>query len=289
MVKKKQPAKILLLMVIAFVLGGISNHVVFAAPPSPGHGWSQIECDSNLCVDTASGRVGVGTTTPVYNFDVSASAIRLGIDKNGGGRLVITNNPNDNKIFLEAISFNGLTSASEMLLTGYASGNVPKLSLLADVVYVAGNLGVGVTNPTAKLDVNGDVKVSGKLTECALPTYVGESSIGYNGDLNGGPGGYANADNKCSISSGLAGSHVCTHEEVGRSLRCGITLPPTGTNHWIDTYAASYYNPDLGAEGRVSDCDGWLFASNTVFGNSWDGNSLVLAACNQAIKFLCCK
>jgi len=46
--------------------------IIRASPavPDPGHPWSEIECDTNLCVDTTNSRVGIGTTTPQYKLDV---------------------------------------------------------------------------------------------------------------------------------------------------------------------------------------------------------------------------
>ena len=41
------------------------------AVPDPGHPWSEIECDTNLCVDTNNSRVGIGTTAPQYKLDVT--------------------------------------------------------------------------------------------------------------------------------------------------------------------------------------------------------------------------
>ena len=63
---------------------------------------------------------GIGTTSPSTklevngdiktnanlivngNVDISASRIKLGLEKSGGGQLVIANNPNDKGIYLEA-------------------------------------------------------------------------------------------------------------------------------------------------------------------------------------------
>jgi hypothetical protein len=40
--------------------------------PNPGHSLSQLECNANsLCVDTANGRVGIGTANPTAKLDVN--------------------------------------------------------------------------------------------------------------------------------------------------------------------------------------------------------------------------
>jgi len=50
---------------------------IYAAINNPGHSWSQMECSTALCIDTANDRVGVGTTSPQASLDVAGS-IKLG-------------------------------------------------------------------------------------------------------------------------------------------------------------------------------------------------------------------
>lgn len=79
-----------------------------------------------------SGRVGLGLTNPTYTLDVnSPDGIRLGLQANGGGALVLANNAGDNKIYLEAYSADQTTHADELLLTGWHGGPVPKITLNA--------------------------------------------------------------------------------------------------------------------------------------------------------------
>lgn len=102
-----------------------------------------------------SGNVGIGKNNPVYSLDVSASrGIKLGLEGYGGGQLILKNNKDDNKIYLEAFSKDGAGSAAELLLTGKDAASVPKLSFIADVTNIRGNVGIGLTvNPIAELDI----------------------------------------------------------------------------------------------------------------------------------------
>jgi hypothetical protein len=101
-----------------------------------------------------SGNVGIGVNNPFYSLDVSASrGIKLGLEGNGGGQLVLANNKDDNKIYLEAFSKDGAGSAAELLLTGKYAGSAPKISLVADVTNITGNMAIGATIPIAKLDI----------------------------------------------------------------------------------------------------------------------------------------
>jgi hypothetical protein len=84
----------------------------------------------------------------------SKSLIRLGLAGSGGGALHITNNPNDNRIWLEAWNSADNGSATEMLLTGAGGQNVPRLSLLANT-----------TNVNGDISVTGDVLLTG--ADCA--------------------------------------------------------------------------------------------------------------------------
>lgn len=113
--------------------------------------------DSDHIALMPSGNVGIGLNSPVYSFDVKASkGIKLGLEGNGGGQLVLKNNKDDNKIYVEAFSKDGSASAAELLLTGINGASVPKLSLLADVTNITGIAGLGLAStatPIAKLDI----------------------------------------------------------------------------------------------------------------------------------------
>lgn len=100
-----------------------------------------------------NGNVGIGTS-PAYTLDVKAKVIKLGLEANGGGQLIVSNNANDNSIYLEAFNAAGDGHASQLLLTGRYGSNVPKLSLNADQTSISGNVGIGTASPGARLDVN---------------------------------------------------------------------------------------------------------------------------------------
>ncbi|MGZ4968097.1 MAG: tail fiber domain-containing protein [Methylobacter sp.] len=104
-----------------------------------------------------SGNVGIGLNNPLYSFDVKASkGIKLGLEGSGGGQLILKNNKDDNKIYIEAFSKDGTASAAELLLTGINAASAPKISLVADVTNITGNAGIGLAStatPIAKLDI----------------------------------------------------------------------------------------------------------------------------------------
>ncbi len=109
------------------------NHVGFWGANA---GWA-------VLMNVVNGNVGIGTT-PTRPLDVKAGSggIKLGLEGTGGGQLIITNNPNDNKVFLEAFNSAGNDHAAELLLTGRFAQAVPQISLVANNTTVTGTLRV---------------------------------------------------------------------------------------------------------------------------------------------------
>ena len=58
----KNMKKIHLLVSVLFV--GIAFSLMVQAKPNPGHSSAELECDTDFCINPATGRVGIGTTAP---------------------------------------------------------------------------------------------------------------------------------------------------------------------------------------------------------------------------------
>ena len=130
------------------LLSGLS----WAGSINAGHAWIQSrhanEAVGNLLLNPLGGIVGIGreNLTNAFDFDVSAGAIRLGIDKKGGGELVIGNLvQNDDIITLAGFSSQGQTTASEIRITGAGDRLLPAINLRAENTNTGGNLNVGNT------------------------------------------------------------------------------------------------------------------------------------------------
>ena len=99
--------------------------------------------DNTLAVE---GSVGIGTNKPWNQLHVrSANGIRLGLDGNGGGQLVLSNNAKDDStVYLLAVSkddnLQNQKSAAAFYLGGYENpqNNLPKLILNAKEVDIQG-------------------------------------------------------------------------------------------------------------------------------------------------------
>ncbi len=111
-----------------------------------------------------SGNVGIGTTSP---------SAKLNIDPQGAGGLVIGNSNTSSGGFTSLLldisaAQNGFARVQAIQASGSAWGN---LALNPE----GGNVGVGNTAPAAKLDVSGDLKVSGAFR--FLNSSGGEASL----------------------------------------------------------------------------------------------------------------
>jgi len=149
---------------------------------------------------TGTRNVGIGTDNPICTLDVNVRAtsfIKLGLEGNGGGQLRLCNNPNDNKVFIEAFSRDGNGHASELLLTGRFGGNVPQLSLNADStnvnghMRVTGNVGIGTPTPNHRFHVVADDAV-GLLESTGSQAYLRLSTsegLGNRVEITNRPGG----------------------------------------------------------------------------------------------------
>ncbi len=87
-----------------------------------------------------------------FGLDVDAKLIRLGMNSNGGGSLVIGNNAGDNKVYLEMYNSTNDGSAAESLITGFGGTNMPRLTINSTTTTMSGNLGLGTSSPTARVD-----------------------------------------------------------------------------------------------------------------------------------------
>ncbi len=104
-----------------------------------------------LYVDAANNRVGIGTTSPGVKLEVNTNSTFAGaaqIGNSTGNRLYILNDDGGNRIQLDAISSGG---ASNLI---FANGGSESMRITS-----SGNVGIGTTSPSQKLQVAGNIKL----------------------------------------------------------------------------------------------------------------------------------
>ncbi len=119
---------------------------------------------------------------------------------------------------------------------------------------------------------------------------VGVTAAKTPGDMSGFTfgTGYAAARQACQFSFPSRQTvHMCTSEELVRSVQAGGTVPAQG---WYSTgvyWEVTTINPAQ----AVGDCNGWTTGSGTVQGYEWLTSPYqgpVINACSNTFPILCC-
>lgn len=198
-----------------------------------------------------------------------------------------------------------------------------------------GFVGIGTTTPSSELDINGILTVEGKTSADKSPAGTGriyfdtakkKFQVSENGqpyaDLGSGAGDecsgslfygfsstsyvynasakidYVKADALCGV-----GAHVCSGQEMIKTMRCKATVFDGFKGNSVDEEGWLNTGPP-GAPTKANDCSGWTTNSAYVYGAFWKvsedtttyskyGYGLV-GACNKSTAtdnrpFACCK
>ena len=127
----------------------------------------------------SSGYVGLGTTTPIHKLDVNGD---LGIE---GQSTAYNNTPfvDNNALVFQVYKQGGYGTVANLVSTGANSGNWPSAiafhtrasgGTLSEKMRIdpSGNVGIGTTAPSQKLDVAGNIKISNQNGAVATPDKI---------------------------------------------------------------------------------------------------------------------
>jgi hypothetical protein len=125
--------------------------------------------------------------------------------------------------------------------------------------------------------VNSPLAENGALSYSAQAIYC-EASMPVTGDV----GGYQGAKALCEDTCGSASAHVCTADELLRSLGLGVELPSV-TNYRFATGITWG-----GTAGQQADCRAFSQATEAYGGAVWSVDHFDITGCSTAYPMLCC-
>lgn len=230
--------KIHLFVLITMLLAGITFsviQVIKANPdaPNPGHSASEIECDTNLCIATTTGRVGIGTVDPGAKLEV-VGQIKVTGGSPGAGKVLTSD------AFGLAIwqTFSG-SAIDHGILQGLLDDDHTQYLLVSGTRAMTGNLSMSAATEndiTAIDELIGydDLRLKGRADEGASIYYGAYNHEFYTSSLlrmtvtNAGNVEFANQI-KLSGGSPSAGK-VLTSDASGLATWQTLTTLPSGTS-----------------------------------------------------------
>ena len=130
--------------------------------------------DSKMMIN-ASGNVGIGTTSPSTRLEVAASAT-TSVD--------IAHFSNSNDVVKIKHALDGLGSGITSIFDASNNEDI-RLSAQSNSWFNAGNVGIGTTGPTTKLNVSGNISVSSGSYLSFIDSNLNYNKIGRNTSVGG--------------------------------------------------------------------------------------------------------
>ena len=190
-----------------------------------------------------SGNVGIGTATPDSILDIRPTVSDSFIKINTYAHILINNGNSDNRWTI-ANRDTGVFSIANNTTTGGNDGVIPmsndKLTILT-----GGNVGIGITNPTYKLHVDGDINISSgssfKINGVAIATtdttYTGGTGITISGTtINSDITQYTDSNVQNLLSTNLI------KIGIGIAAHSSATLNIKGESRFQGTERNSHFN-----------------------------------------------
>ncbi len=319
------PLAVLSVALGAFVVGAIVN-AASLTPPTAAYPEGQPQLDlgggggaSNLLdalnggslaewgvfkKDTViGGRLGLGQTrkttagTLMLGYPLDMQIVHKSTEDPSAAELAANAYLNKNDAAVLRIA-SGSATANEKLYTGVRLDRIGLAASTTDNDTFSEKWFIGMDNATDNLVIRANSSENlvsidpSKGAACFGGMYVGLTQSTYNGrvDEAAGGGGYAKANEKCGADQ--SGAHVCSEEEIIRTIICNPTKLPSSGSAWINRGTPGYTSL------LSNDCNGWTETGDSYRGGTWlfnnKGGYGLLAACKGVPvvtkkKFACCK
>jgi hypothetical protein len=159
---------------IKFIRDSTAGALAFYTSAPATSGVERVRIDSN-------GNVGIGTTSPIYQFDITTANYKsFRIQSSDDALITIGSTVASSQFYSIGASGIGSGQGSNLFWIGRSTNN-PSGSLTKDfVINSSGNVGIGTASPSYKLDVNGQSRIAGQL----ILSGVGTSEV-YTADASG--------------------------------------------------------------------------------------------------------
>jgi hypothetical protein len=116
--------------------------------------------NANNIYNTNSGNVGIGTTSPGEKLDVSGTFRASGQNSAPASGAGVEISYSGGVGYIQTYDRAGAGADKDLYISGRSIQFARDNAVVAATISTAGNVGIGTTNPTSKLEVSGDVRVT---------------------------------------------------------------------------------------------------------------------------------